>query len=75
MDDSEAVLSEGDSIITEKDIGNKVIMLTTKQTKALTEKAMEKGLTVVQLVVQPPKYSLGRIVNMMPIYNLNQECL
>ena len=61
MDDSEAVLSEGDSIITEKDIGNKVIMLTTKQTEALAE------------IIQPPKYSLGKIVNMLPIYGNEDE--
>lgn len=56
MDDSEAVLSEGDSIITEKDIGNNVIMLTTKQAETLAEKARKKDLAVVQLIVQPPKY-------------------
>jgi len=69
MDDSEAVLSEGDSIITEKDIWNKVIMLTTKQTESLAE----KDLAVVQLIVQPPKYSLGRIANMLPIYGNENE--
>lgn len=73
MDDSEAIISEGDSVITKKDTENKVIMLTTKQTEALTEKAREKGLAVVQLVVQPPKYSLGRIVNMLPIYGNEDE--
>ena len=73
MDDSEAVLSEGDSIITEKDIGNKVIMLTTKQTEALAEKARKKDLAVVQLIIQPPKYSLGKIVNMLPIYGNEDE--
>lgn len=69
MDDSEAVLSEGDSVITKKDTENKVIMLTTKQAETLTEKAKKKGLTVVQ----PPKYSLGRIVNMLPIYGNEDE--
>lgn len=73
IDDSEAVLSEGDSIITEKDIENKVIMLTTKQTEALAEKARKKDLAVVQLIVQSPKYSLGRIVNMLPIYGNEDE--
>ena len=48
-------------------------MLTTKQTEALAEKTKEKGLTVVQLIVQPPKYSLGRIVNMLPIYGNEDE--
>ena len=73
MDDSEAVLSEGDSIITEKDIGNNVIMLTTKQAETLAEKARKKDLAVVQLIVQPPKYSLGRIINMLPIYGNEDE--
>lgn len=44
MDDSEAVLSEGDSVITKKDTENKVIMLTTKQAETLTEKAKKKAL-------------------------------
>lgn len=70
MDDSEAIMSEGDSVITKKDTENKVIMLTTKQAETLTEKA---GLTVVQLIVQPPKYSLGRIINMLPIYGNEGE--
>ena len=73
MDDSEAIMSEGDSVITKKDTENKVIMLTTKQAETLTEKAKEKGLTVVQLIVQPPKYSLGRIINMLPIYGNEGE--
>lgn len=73
MDDSEAIMSEGDSVITKKDTTNKVIMLTTKQTEELTEKAKEKGLTVVQLIIQSPKYSLGRIVNMLPIYGNEGE--
>ena len=42
MDDSEAIMSEGDSVITKKDTENKVIMLTTKQTEALAEKARKK---------------------------------
>ena len=73
MDDSEAIMSEGDSVITKKDTENKVIMLTTKQTEELTEKAKEKGLAVVQLIIQSPKYSLGRIVNMLPIYGNEGE--
>lgn len=48
-------------------------MLTTRQTEALTEKAMEKGMTIVQLIIQPPKYSLGKIVNMLPIYGNENE--
>ena len=73
MDDSEAIMSEDDSVITKKDTENKVIMLTTKQTEALAEKARKKDLAVVQLIVQPPKYSLGRIVNMLPIYGNEDE--
>lgn len=73
MDDSEAIMSEDDSVITKKDTENKVIMLTTKQTEELTEKAKEKGLAVVQLIIQSPKYSLGRIVNMLPIYGNEGE--
>lgn len=73
MDDSEAIMSEGDSVITKKDTENKVIMLTTKQAETLAEKARKKDLAVVQLIVQPPKYSLGRIVNMLPIYGNEDE--
>ena len=42
MDDSEAVLSEGDSIITEKDIGNKVIMLTKSRLRRWQKKPVKK---------------------------------
>ena len=42
MDDSEAIMSEGDSVITKKDTENKVIMLTTKQTEAVFPRLLKK---------------------------------